>query len=89
MGLKDSIWNLSEIEQSLPRTNNPVKPVEIASAVCLASFGIACNPPFIPGKHHPDDKVWDKLEGCYKAANQMRWYLKKVCFLFLALARMV
>ena len=63
------------------------KPIEITSTVCRASFGVSFTTQFIPGKHHPDDKVWYELEGLYGAANQLRWYLKKVGFMFLTMIR--
>ena len=42
------------------------------------SYGIKYSTPFIEGRHDARDKVWDKRELEYKAANQMDWFLEEV-----------
>ncbi|KAI0483753.1 hypothetical protein F4859DRAFT_473995 [Xylaria cf. heliscus] len=52
-------------------------PINIASTVSRASYGIDFQAPFDPVTHLEEDKIWDKYVGIWKATNQMRWYIQR------------
>ena len=51
----------------------------IASIVSRASYGISFHQYFDPKKHLERDKVWDDHVDEWRAYNQMKWYLNRVC----------
>ncbi|KAK4544121.1 hypothetical protein LTR36_004619 [Oleoguttula mirabilis] len=40
-------------------------------------YGVKCNTAFVAGIHDVGRKVWDDLEKCWHATNEMRWYIAK------------
>jgi hypothetical protein len=40
-------------------------------------YGVYARTPFDASVHPPDCKEWDSLEGSWKAADRMTWYIKK------------
>ena len=63
-------------------TSNPEQastaPITVTSTISRASFGTVYNVRLDKEKHHREDKVWDELQGIWKARNQMQWFLKRV-----------
>jgi len=55
-------------------------PIMISSTVSRASFGNVFRSTFDATEHLQEDKVWSSNELEWKADNQMKWYLKRVCF---------
>lgn len=39
---------------------------------------VCCHVPFNGAEHDVRDRIWDHLEGEYKAVNQIKWFLRKV-----------
>jgi len=54
-------------------------PIMISSTVSRASFGNVFRSTFDATEHLEEDKEWSSDEHEWKATNQMRWYLKRVC----------
>lgn len=54
-------------------------PITITSTISRASFGTGINVPWDASKYLEQDKFWDTDEHVWKAANQMFWFLKRVC----------
>lgn len=52
--------------------------VSVVSTIARLSLGVAFAPLFVEGKHRPEDRYRDELEGVWRARNQMEWYLRKV-----------
>lgn len=50
----------------------------VASTVSRASYGVRFWTNFDASIHLEKDKIWDIHKGIWRAANQMRWYLKRV-----------
>jgi hypothetical protein len=50
----------------------------VGSRVARASYGTVFSTRWIDGgRFRAADKVWSPTEGCHKAANQMRWFLRQ------------
>ncbi|KAK4227814.1 hypothetical protein QBC38DRAFT_477037 [Podospora fimiseda] len=49
--------------------------VQVSSRISRANYGIARSTPFVPGKHHEEDRYTCPYEGTEKARNQMKWYV--------------
>jgi len=49
------------------------------SRICRYHYGIKYDEDFDASRHLLQDKVWHDLECTWKAANQMKWYLSRVC----------
>ncbi|RMJ17054.1 hypothetical protein CDV36_003242 [Fusarium kuroshium] len=47
------------------------------AAISRASYGITFEPLFNKEEHLEKDKYWDGDEGVWRAANQMKWYLRR------------
>ncbi|KAI1746422.1 hypothetical protein F4680DRAFT_401390 [Xylaria scruposa] len=58
-------------------SEEPGTSIRIASTISRASYGIKKRTPFREWKHLEVDKEWDRIEGCWKAINQMDWYLTR------------
>ena len=54
-------------------------PLSVISTVARQSIGMLYWAEFIEGVHSVLDKIRDENEGIYRADNQTRWYLRKVC----------
>ncbi|KAH8903396.1 actin-like ATPase domain-containing protein [Coniochaeta sp. PMI_546] len=50
--------------------------VAIVSTISRKNLGIDFSEIFQDGLHEAKDKVWNGMEGVWKAHNQMRWYLR-------------
>jgi hypothetical protein len=50
----------------------------VVSRVSRVSYGMSYRTRFDDDIHHLDDRIWDSQELCWKAENQMHWYLKRV-----------
>lgn len=53
----------------------------VTNHIAKYNYGIVYWTSFVSGVHHEQDMIYDKLECCWKADNQMAWYLKKVCYI--------
>lgn len=53
--------------------------VQIQSRVARTSFGVVFNQAWDDTKHNLRDKYWCDIEGKWKAANQLRWFIRVVC----------
>ena len=53
----------------------------MASTIARSSLGIPYTSTFDEDVHLEEDKYWDDVEGVWRAANQVSWYLKKVRFI--------
>ncbi|KAI0865570.1 hypothetical protein F4860DRAFT_256850 [Xylaria cubensis] len=58
-------------------SEEPGPSIRIASTISRASYGIKFRARFKKHKHLKMDKEWDSIEGCWKANNQMDWYLTR------------
>jgi hypothetical protein len=54
-------------------------PIKVTSTVSRFSLGMIYKCPFDEDEHLQEDKEWDSDEEEWKAAKQMKWFLKKVC----------
>ncbi len=52
--------------------------VSVVSTIARLSLGVTYAAIFEKGKHRPEDRYRDELEGVWRAENQMEWYLRKV-----------
>lgn len=52
--------------------------VEVQSRICRASYGVICQEKWDETKHLPQDKFWDEDQQSWKAARQIKWFLKEV-----------
>ena len=50
---------------------------KVESRIARACYGLSYNSSWVEGVHDPRDKFWHPIEGCYRARDQMRWFLKK------------
>ncbi|KAI0163950.1 hypothetical protein GGR57DRAFT_498034 [Xylariaceae sp. FL1272] len=51
--------------------------VQIQSRVARLSYGMRLCPPFQEGLHDPRDKVFDHVDGSWRADSQMMWFVKR------------
>ncbi|KAI4264735.1 MAG: hypothetical protein L6R42_000173 [Xanthoria sp. 1 TBL-2021] len=51
--------------------------VSVVSTIARLSLGVAFDEDFEEGKHRPEDRYRNKLEGVWRARNQMEWYVRK------------
>ncbi|KAF3006150.1 hypothetical protein E8E14_006879 [Neopestalotiopsis sp. 37M] len=52
-------------------------PVQVASTIARASYGMEYRVPFDQYKHAREDKEWDDDELNWKAKGQMEWFIRK------------
>ena len=60
-------------------TSDPGTTASILSRVSRMNYGIVFDETWDCQIHDERDKRWDTAELVYKAANQMKWFLKRVC----------
>ncbi|PSK40200.1 Heat shock protein 12B [Elsinoe australis] len=49
----------------------------VTSRKAVRHYGVPFDDNFSSCKHRPESKFWDKLDECYRAKNQMDWFIKK------------
>lgn len=55
-------------------------PVQVTSTIARASYGVTYYTTFDSSKHLDHDKSWHKKECKWVANNQMKWFVKVVCW---------
>ncbi|KAM7211732.1 hsp70 family chaperone [Rhypophila decipiens] len=53
------------------------KPIRVTSTISRISVGKVYGRDWDETRHDQQDKYWDKFKGKWKAANQIKWYLRK------------
>ncbi|OLN95475.1 Heat shock 70 kDa protein 12B [Colletotrichum chlorophyti] len=76
---KGFLDGLGVAEGNLVKPNGTVieAPIKVTSTVSRASYGIKFRDKYDETKHLREDKQWDDDEGCWRAKNQMEWYLRR------------
>ncbi|KAL8852862.1 MAG: hypothetical protein Q9221_002238 [Calogaya cf. arnoldii] len=63
-----------QANKEAPNTNVRSK-VSVVSMIARLSLGVAFDEDFVEGKHRPEDRYRNKLEGVWRAHNQMEWLI--------------
>ncbi|KAK4442181.1 hypothetical protein QBC34DRAFT_444370 [Podospora aff. communis PSN243] len=50
---------------------------KVESRIARACYGLSYSETWVEGRHDPRDKYWCTVEACYRAKDQMQWFLKK------------